>query len=354
MSSTPRILIIRLSSLGDILHTLPAFSDLKGTFPNAEIDWLVSKKCWTLLSAVPGIKRIHVVDTDSLLRAHGIARAWKEFRALIETLKEREYELAIDFQGLLKTGFLTRLSGPRIRVGFSKGLVRERPTQWFYHRVLTKPPGPVHVIELNRRLAGLAGAKRTEFRTILDVSDTDSRYIDELLIREDLDDFIIINPGGGWPTKRWRPERYGLLAKRLQAETGLPIVVTTGPGEELLYSAIAEASMPLAPRHLTVSFLQMIPLLKRARVFIGGDTGPFHLACAVGTPVVGIFGPTSPVRNGPWDPGERTVVHQLPCSFCYGRSCPTKNECMDIAVEEVLAASLRQLGKNDGETNTSA
>jgi heptosyltransferase I len=153
----------------------------------------------------------------------------------------------------------------------------------------------------------------------------------------------VINPGGGWPTKRWSAQRYGNLADKIAAELGLPAVVTTGPGEEALYQAIAASCRASLPRHFTVSFLQLIPLFKRTRLVIGGDTGPFHLACALGTPVVGIFGPTSPARNGSWRSGDEVVAHTLPCSYCYGRTCPTANECMDISVDEVFAAVVRRL-----------
>jgi ADP-heptose:LPS heptosyltransferase len=171
----------------------------------------------------------------------------------------------------------------------------------------------------------------------------DDEYVESLLIRNQLKEFVVINPGGGWPTKRWDPQSYGRLAKRIQ-QLGLPVAVTTGPGEDSLFQAVAESCGVPSPRHFPVSFLQLIPLLKRARLFIGGDTGPFHLACALGTAVVGIFGPTSPVRNGPWRSGDEVIAHALPCSSCYGRSCSRNNECMNIPVDEVFAGVVRRLG----------
>jgi ADP-heptose:LPS heptosyltransferase len=140
-------------------------------------------------------------------------------------------------------------------------------------------------------------------------------------------------------------QRYGDLAKRIITELGLPVVVTTGPGEETFFGSIAENCGGSRPHHFPVSFLQLIPLFRKARLVIGGDTGPFHLACALGTPVVGIFGPTSPVRNGAWRSEDEIVAHTLPCSSCYGRSCTAKNECMDIPVNEVFAAVARRLAK---------
>jgi heptosyltransferase-1 len=343
MNMPPRILIIRLSALGDILHTLPAFAGLRAAYPEARIDWLVSKKCEFLLSAVRGIDAIHVLDTSSLLRVPPDTSAWRSLKTLIRNLRTIRYDYSIDFQGLLKTACMSALSRSAVRIGFSRDLVRERPAHWCYQKTLRKPQTPVHVWVLNRMLAQLAGAQPGPVHCDLQVSDGDQRHVDSIVKENSLQDFIIINPGGGWPTKRWNPERYSALAKRILQEWGLPAVITTGPGEENLYRKIEDCGKGPALLHFPVSFLQLIPLLKKARLFIGGDTGPFHLACALGTPVVGIFGPTLPVRNGPWQEGEEMVFHPLPCSGCHARICSIGNECMDISVEEVYEAVVRRL-----------
>ena len=346
MTASPKILIIRLSSLGDILHALPAFSNLRATFPDARIDWLVAEKCSFLPAAVRGIDNIHVLDTGSLLRLPLDRQAWNQFLSLIRELRTCHFDYALDFQGLLKTALLGSISGSRVRIGFSKELVRERPADWFYNRRLKGPQNQVHVLVLNQMLAELAGARPGTSAVEFAVSAEDDRYIESLLVRNQLKEFVVINPGGGWPTKRWNPENYGRLAKRIQ-QLGLPVAVTTGPGEEDLFHAIAESCGVPSPRHFSVSFLQLIPLLKRARLFVGGDTGPFHLACAVGTAVVGIFGPTSPVRNGPWRNGDEVITRSLPCGSCYGRSC-TNNQCMDISVDAVFAGVVARLGIQEG------
>lgn len=349
MNFSPRILIIRLSSLGDILHTLPAFSSLRTALPEARIEWLVSKRCSFLPAAVRGIDALHVLDTSSLLSFPPDIDAWRRLGTLIRELRTRPYDFVLDFQGLLKTAFLTRLTGSGVRLGFSKELVRERPAHWFYNRTLEKPPVQIHVLELNRMLASLTGTELSPGSVEFLVSPEDAQYIHSILDKEQLLKYVIINPGGGWPTKRWDPARYGGLANRIQAELGIPVAVTTGPGEENLFRTIAESCDP-APRHFPVSFLQLIPLLERASLFIGGDTGPFHLACAVGTPVVGIFGPTSAVRNGPWGNADEVVTHTLPCGSCYGRTCSRNNECMDIAVEQVFDSVVRRLRTREGSS----
>ncbi len=343
MNASLKILIIRMSSLGDILHALPAFADFRASYPKAHIGWLVAERFRFLLSVVPGIDVLHGLDADALKRLPWERAAWRRLLDLVGNLRAHHYDLSIDFQGLLKTAFLGFISGSQTRFGFSRDLVREPPAHWFYHRVLPKPQTQVHVTELNRMLAGLAGARRSATGFNFLVPEDERQYIDSLLRQKQLKDFVVINPGGGWPTKRWDPEKYGLLAKRIQMEMALQVVVTTGPGEEAFYHTIAEGCKGCAPHHFPVSFRQLIPLLQRARLLVGGDTGPFHLACALGTAVVGVFGPTSPLRNGPWRDGEEVVTRCLPCSACHKRACPTNVECMDIRVDEVFAAVARRL-----------
>jgi heptosyltransferase I len=351
MNASSRILIVRLSSLGDILHTLPALAGLRAAYPNARIDWLVAKKCEFLLSAVRGINTIHVLDTSSLLHFPPDVTAWRSFVNLIRNLREVRYDYSFDFQGLLKTALLGAVSRTATRWGFSGDLVRERPAHWFYLKTLAKPKTPVHVVALNQMLAQLGGALPAPVCCDFKVSESDRLYVDSILKEKRLHDFIVINPGGGWPTKRWKPERYGALAEKIRAELGLPVVVTTGPGEEILYRLIEDRGKNADLFHFPISFLQLIPLLKQARMFIGGDTGPFHLACALGAPTVGIFGPTLPVRNGPWQESDETVFHPLPCSACHARICATGNECMDISMEEVYSAVMRRLNKTEDSSS---
>lgn len=343
MKTPSRILIIRLSSLGDILHTLPAFANLKTSFPNAQIDWLVAKKAKFLLSSVSGIHALHVLDTSRLLKIPLNKESWHQLGILIRTLRARHYDLAIDFQGLLKSALLCALSGAKMRLGFSRELVRERPAHWFYEKTLAKPNSQIHITELNQLLAALSGASRVPYHHEFVVSNEDKHHVDSLIEQKQLKNFVVLNPGGGWPTKIWSPEKYGTLAEKIQSELHLQVVVTTGPGEERLYKTIAENCRTAALYHFPVTFLQLIPLISKASLFVGGDTGPFHLACALNMPVVAIFGPTSTIRNGPWNAAEEVVTHSLNCAPCYGRSCHTGTECMNIPVDEVFAAIVRRL-----------
>jgi lipopolysaccharide heptosyltransferase I len=343
MSVPRRILIVRLSSLGDILHALPAFQSLRAAFPEAEIDWLIEQRMKFLLAALPGLNELMVLDTKSLRSRPWSLEAWRQFGRLIRRLRARRYDVALDFQGLLKTALLTCLSGARVRMGFSRELVRERPAHWFYHQKLRPPSQETHVARLNQGLARAAGGIASSGPFPLSVGDDDRDTILARLRVDELSEYVVINPGGGWSTKRWGTAKYGALASRIHEELKLGVVVTTGPGEEKLFEEMCRHCTGAPLRQFSVPFRQLIPLYQRAQLVIGGDTGPFHLASMLGTPVVGIFGPTSPVRNGPLSENDEVVVHQLHCSFCYGRSCPTQNECMDISVEEVFSAVTRRL-----------
>jgi ADP-heptose:LPS heptosyltransferase len=295
---------------------------------------------------VQGIDEVIVLDTSPLRKATWKLSSWEPAWDLILRLRARHYDLCIDFQGLLKTALIGALSGARTRVGFPKELVRERPAHWFYQRTPDPPSTPIHIVALNQLLAQSVGAPAVSPKVDFEVASEDDASVRSLLEAENITNFAVINPGGGWPTKRWGPSRYGQLAARIHTELGLTVVVTTGPGEEDLFAELAKHCGNLSIRHLQLPFLQLIPLLRGARLLIGGDTGPFHLACALGTPVVGIFGPTAPVRNGPWRDGEESVFRMLACSFCHGRTCPTQNECMDVTAEEVFRAVVRRLARN--------
>lgn len=346
MNAAPKVLIVRLSSLGDILHTIPALNSLRAAFPRAKIDWLVEQRGAFLLSAVPAIDEIFAINIGALKTHPGRLDSWLGVLRVIQALRLRHYDLCFDFQGLLKTGFLSFLSGARKRLGFSAGLVREWPAHWFYNCKLEQPGVAVHIVSQNLLLAQLGGGVAVSQELDLKVPDEDVRHIELLLSHLNLKEFVVINPGGGWPTKRWSPARYAALADRIQLELKLQVVVTTGPGEESLHTSLMQACSQPPPAHLQLSFLQLIPLLKRAHLLIGGDTGPFHLACALHRPVVGLFGPTSSRRNGPWSVEDESVEHKLPCSYCGGRSCARHYECMEISVDEVFTSVVRRLERS--------
>lgn len=347
MKSQLSYLIVRLSSLGDILHAVPAVRMLRQSTPRSRIDWLVEQRFRFLVETLPEIDEVYTVDTRTMRQAGAALASWRSTFQTLRQIRKRHYDYALDFQGLFKTALLSAACGAQVRCGFGGALVREKPAHWFYHRRAGASGEPMHVTKLNQAVAALSGAKADTpvGPATLRIPAAERAAAAALLDSMKLRDFVVVNPGGGWPTKRWAPERYGRLAARIIRELGLPVVVTTGPGERPLFERMAEAAQA-SLHHLSVPFLQLVPLLERALLLVGGDTGPFHLACALERPVVGVYGPTAPVRNGPWQPTEEVVARILPCSFCNGRTCPTRNECMDITVDDVFRAVVRRLARS--------
>ena len=250
MQAPQRILVIRLSSLGDILHTVPSFRALRRSFPGARIDWLVEEKTKFLLSAVPGIDQIVAIDTVAPRRRTFSRSSWSSIVSAMRTLRGARYDLSIDFQGLIKTGLLSYLSGARTRLGFGRSLVWERPAHWFYSKRVERAGEALHITALNQLLADAAGASPAPGPIDLKIPESASIDVEERLARHDIRDFAIVNPGGGWPTKRWPTARYAALADRLVHRLGLQVgsmmdlAGPSGPGASLRVVGIAEHGLP--------------------------------------------------------------------------------------------------------------
>ena len=344
MESPRRILIIKLGSIGDVVHTLPALADLKRSFPDAEIDWLVESKARVILTGNPWLHHVVEIDTHKWRRSWSFATL-REMRWIANELRGRHYDVALDFQGLWKSAFLGKVSGARKLIGFDRTTLKEPGCRLFYDEQVKPAPTVRHVIDIYKELLRSLGIAPGPHRFHLSVPDEDQQYISQQLSSRQIDDFIILNPGGGWDTKNWAPENYALLHDKLREKTGLPSVLTWGPGEEPLVDEVLHACAGPQPVTFPTSLYQLIALLRRAKLFVGGDTGPLHLAAACGTPIVGIFGPTDPVRNGPFSREDIVVSHQVPCGPCYKRTCPIYNkECLRLVqVDEVFQAVLRRL-----------
>jgi heptosyltransferase I len=344
METPRRILIIKLGSIGDVVHTMPALADLKQSFPQAEIDWLVESKARVILTGNPWLHEVVEIDTHKWRRSWSIATLG-EMRRIASKLKGRRYDVALDFQGLWKSAVLGKVSGARKLVGFDRTTLKEPGCRMFYDEQIKPAPAVRHVIDIYKELLRSLGVTPGPHRFHLSVSREDEQTIAQQLSSRQVHDFVILNPGGGWDTKNWAPENYALLHDKLRQETGLHSVLTWGPGEEPLVDGVLRSCSGTPPVTFPVSLPQLIALLKRARLFVGGDTGPLHLAAACGTPIVGIFGPTDAQRNGPFSHEDIVVSHQVPCGPCYKRTCPIYNkECLRLVqVDELLQAVLRRL-----------
>ena len=330
-----KVLIVRLGSLGDIIHAIPAVAAIRRAQPQASIDWLVDIRHKDLLELVRGLDRVISIATTGLGNVF----------STIGELRARDYDIALDLQGLLKSAVLARMSGARRVIGFSSTLLREKAAGWCY----TESAGDVrpHIIDKNLSLLKPLGIRVPDVEFPLD----DRRPEIVAFARTRLgiapgERFAIINPGAAWPNKRWPPVYFAEVARALAARHGLRSIVLWGPGEESLAQAVASASDGTAEISPPTTIADLVSLARAATLVVSGDTGPMHVAAAVGTPVVGIFGPTDPERNGPWAEDDLTVSRYDDCVCHYQRRCRITGWCLlDISPREVMALVDRRLAR---------
>lgn len=328
-----RILIVRMSALGDIVHALPVLGALRAAYPLVKIDWLVESAYAGILDLVDGLNERIIVRPGYL-------------RALI-TMRSHAYDAAIDLQGLLKSAVAARLSGARRVIGFEDRVLRERAAAWFYTERAPVADN-VHVIHKNLSVLPLLGVQISSITNTIPVipfRNPRSRVIDHVTSLAP-EGFALINPGAAWPNKRWPPERFGAVAKRLRETTGLRPLVLWGAREAPLADAVVSASDGAATRAPETTLADLLALSRHAALIVSGDTGPVHIAAAVGTPIVGLYGPTWPERNGPWHPDDEVVSRAETCECHHKRQCQRAARCIDdITIDEVNAAVDRRLRK---------
>ena len=336
------LLIIRLSSLGDIIHTLPAFSALRKKFPEEKISWVVERKGKEILDFVPGIDEVIIVNAENWK----LKKIWQEIFQLKRNIKNRK-QVALDFQGLLKSGFISYLSRSQRRIGFHRKNLKEPLASLFYTDRLEEMPEDIHVISKNLRLLKKVGIqeKNYEFPIQLptDLSESVKIRLNEIGYEKDKK-LILLNVGAGWETKRWFPERWIELWPRIKQKNLFPLLLWGNEEERAIASIVnQQISIPLAP-HFTVK--EVMALVKMSSLIISGDTFALQVACAFSVPVVGIFGPTNPQRNGPFSPQDKVAVRKINCSFCFKRTCSTIECLKKITVKEVAEMCSRLLKEN--------
>jgi ADP-heptose:LPS heptosyltransferase len=324
--NNPRFLLMRLGSLGDIVQTFPAASGLKKSFPNAEVVWITHPK-WEFLTKSSGIAdEVWTLDT----------RDWGNIRYILKRIRAHRFQTAIDYQGLWKSAAVPFLSGVPRRIGFSFETVREKGVPILYTDRVTVAQDR-HIADQNGELSVCAGAYVPTGDVHLTVPDEDIKVVTARLAAGGVDEYVVLSPGGGWKSKCWPAERYGQLADKIMREFGLRSVINTGPGESNLAKSVAEATRQAAPIEFTGSLGQLMALMKNAQAAIAGDTGPLHLADALGTKVIAIFGPTDPKRNGPYR-RNGVVLRWEGATTTYKRGESADESLLHVTVDEVVDA----------------
>lgn len=345
-----KILIVKLSSIGDIIHTLPALAVIRAAFPSAEISWAVEKRSAEILRGNSLLDNLIELDTRSLRGGKIIEEILLDATKQIRELRKYTFDIALDFQGLLKSAAIAKLSRAKKRVGFAKQNLRE-PASRFLLTDTVETDKQIHVIEKNLKLA--EGALKIsiphENFDFPIFTENEHKQEAEKIIMETGKDFAVLNPAGGWVTKLWHAEKFGTLADKIWEENKIVSIVTTAPNEVELAEKVLQNSRSGKVFLTQPSLKGFYELMKRAKIYVGGDTGPTHLAVAAGAPLVGIFGPTEWWRNGSPHPQDICVErNDINCRVdCHRRKCD-KWICMDIEVETVFRAVQKRLGKIGG------
>jgi heptosyltransferase-1 len=312
-----RVLVVRLSAMGDIIHGIPAIAALRRERPNLQIGWLVEQRWMELLCAHPPerllprsemkplVEWVHVSDFKGWRKGLASAATWHDMTGCMREVRATKYDVALDLQGAVRSAIAARLSGAKSRVGAAEP--RELPARKFYTALIATPG--THVVEHALSLASaVAGEDLTYEPPVFPRDPATEAWADRFCSSIGFRRLAIINPGAGWGAKCWPAESYGQVARAL-ADHGIAVMVNFGPDEEHLAQQVRDASEAVA-HPVSCSVSELIALTRRASLLVGGDTGPMHLAAALGVPIVALFGPTRPERNGPY--ATRSVVLRSP------------------------------------------
>jgi heptosyltransferase I len=305
--------LVKLSSIGDVVHALPVAAALHAALPQARLTWIVERREAAVLRGHGALHEIVPVDTRSWRRARtplSVAETTGALVALGRHLRAARFDVAIDLQGLVKSGAITAATGAPLRIGFTAAHCRERLNVLFTNQRVAPPPAARHVVDRYLALAEPLGVRARAVEFALPTDAAAETRVDELLMGAGLkprDRLVVLNPGAGRPDKRWPIESFSTLARRLADEAGASVLVIWGPNELAHARAIVGTERGRAVLAPPTNLDELLAVLRRASVMVAADTGPLHLAAALGTRCVGLYGPTAAERNGPYGSGHRAL-----------------------------------------------
>ena len=333
MSDYRHILLIKPSSLGDIVHAMPTCAAIRRAYPKARLTWLVKREWAGLVERIDGVDRVWPV-TSTL----------KGWLSQVSPLRAEQFDLVVDLQGLFRSAAIGWFSGSPLLVGFANG--REGSPR-FYSRRVSVPQSDMHAVDRYLLVAKAVGAVESgapEFR--FRIPQTDYDEVDRVLSRSGVTpgtSWVAMNVSARWQTKRWPPASFAEVADRLQQEGWGAVVMIGGPDERAEVAEVTRMmKTPAIDLAGATSVGQLPALLSRASLLITNDSGPMHVAAAVGTAIVALFGPTSAVRTGPYGAGHAVLSGNVPCSPCFSRTChnTVPLECLrTVLPQQVLAAA---------------
>ena len=336
------ILIVKLSAIGDVVHSLPLLEVLRANFPHAKIDWLVEEDSSQVIEGHPAIDRTIVSCRKSwqrrLLKGGHFSSVLSEVVVFVKQLRSRRYDLVIDVQGLLKSGILTGLSRGKRKIGMSGA---REGARFFVNEKSIRVSYNEHAIDRYLRIAEYLECDLTPWKGDIPILESDKLLIDRVLdtngpVRRPL---VAINPVAKWKTKLWEQERFAILADRLRDDLSCDIVFT-GSKEDRAVIRDISGRMNKRPLNLAgqTHLKDLAYLYSRCNALVTTDTGPMHIAAAMGCPVVALFGPTSPLRTGPYGEGHKVIRADVDCSPCFKKTCDHMTCMKEIKVDGVFDA----------------
>jgi len=343
------VLIVKLSAIGDVVHTLPLLEVLRSNLPDARIDWLIEEDASEIIKGHAALNRV-IVSRRKLWQKDFFDRrrrsnTLKEIVHFLRELRSEQYDLIIDIHGLFKSGLLTGLARGRRKIGFT--WAREGSTLFLSEPPYFEDQYRQHAIERYLKTANILGCDFTSWKGRIPVEDTQRKEVDRLLSKYGLNDkkILAMNPMAKWDTKLWETDRFARLADRVHEELGMEVLFT-GSGadrpmiQDILNSMKTGGAINLAGQ---VGLKELACLYTRCNVLVTTDTGPMHIAAAMDCPVIALFGPTAPWRTGPYGEGHQVIREELGCSPCFKKECSHRTCMKGIAVGRVFDALLKQL-----------
>ncbi len=347
-----KILIVKLSSLGDVVHALPTLEALRRTFPGAEISWLVESEWVELILGHPALDEVIVSSRKDWVKRllRGDLEVLREASSFIRGIRRRRFDLVIDLQGLMRSGLLVGLTRARRKLGFNG--TREF-SYMFYNEKLPPYDPDLHAVLRYLSVAGHLGAVPGEPVFRIPWGRKEELAADRLLgpLGNEPGPLVAMNVTGSWATKRWGADNFRQTARMLMERSGARLVFVGGPGDS---AYVAAASRGLSGKGCIdisgqTGLKELACLLSRADLMVTTDSGPMHISAAVNTPVVAVFGPTDPARTGPFGQGHRTITANVACRPCFKRRCPYNMECMrEVGAHEVYQEAKELLFAGSG------
>ena len=321
-----KILIIKPSSLGDVVHSLPFLNSVRKCFPQAEIHWVIARGLERLLEGHPMIDKLWIINKDDWKKIKKVKGTISELNVLFKAVKKEKFDLVVDLQGLLRSGVITAATSAPVRVGFAEA--REGSRFSYTHKV--KGGKDIHAVDRYLKIAGFLGCDITDIRFPFPLFE--SSFIRD---RSLSGDYAVIVPGARWKTKIWPEEKFGELSLELPLRS---VIVGSNKDIESANEIVALSRGKAISLAGKTSLKELIEVIKSARFMVSNDSGPMHIAAALGIPVFALFGPTDPLRTGPYGEGHIVIRENVPCAPCFKRTCNDMKCMSSLSVEKVYGA----------------